>query len=244
LLSRRYRLWCAAPGMMAGHPTKEPRPVTRTPTRRALFAAATVLALPLAGCGSDGPADDVASARSAPTTTPAPQAPPPAPTGPFGPGCAALPPEGPGSPAALAAAPAATAMSTVPGLTTTMATVHAAALAASLDATPDLTVLAPVNEAFAAVPPATLDPLLADTPRLTALVTHHVIAGRLGPGELAGTHTTLDGGQVTIDGAGEVFTVSADQTLLGAADATVICGNLPTLNATVYVLDQVLTPPA
>ena len=137
--------------------------MTRTPTRRALFAAATVLALPLAGCGSDGPADDVASARSAPTTTPAPQATPPAPTGPFGPGCAALPPEGPGSPAALAAAPAATAMSTVPGLTTTMATVHAAALAASLDATPDLTVLAPVNEAFTAVPPATLDPLLADT---------------------------------------------------------------------------------
>ena len=218
--------------------------MTRTPTRRALFAAATVLAFPLAGCGSDGPGDDVAAASSAPTTTPAPQTTPPAPTGPFGPGCAALPPEGPGSPAALAAAPAATAMSTVPGLTTTMATVHAAALAASLDATPDLTVLAPVNEAFAAVPPATLDPLLADTPRLTSLLTHHVIAGRLGPGELAGTHTTLDGGQVTIDEAGEVFTVSADQTLLGAADATVICGNLPTLNATVYVLDQVLTPPA
>jgi uncharacterized surface protein with fasciclin (FAS1) repeats len=135
-------------------------------------------------------------------------------------------------------------MSTVPGLANTMVTVHRAALAASLDATQDLTVLAPVNEAFAAVPPATLDPLLADTPRLTALVTHHVIAGRLAPGELAGTHTTLEGGQVTIDGAGEVYTISADQTLLGAADATVICGNLPTLNATVYVLDQVLTPPA
>ncbi len=151
---------------------------------------------------------------------------------------------GAGSPAALAAAPAATAMLTIPGLTNTMVSVHAAALAASLDVTPDLTVLAPVNEAFTAVPPATLDPLLADTPRLTALLTHHVIAGRLAPGELAGTHTTLDGGQVTIEGAGEVFTISADQTLLGAADATVICGNLPTLNATVYVVDQVLTPPA
>jgi uncharacterized surface protein with fasciclin (FAS1) repeats len=135
-------------------------------------------------------------------------------------------------------------MATVPGLSSTVVTVHRAALAASLDATEDLTVLAPVNEAFAAVPPATLDPLLADTPRLTALVTHHVIAGRLAPGELAGTHPTLDGGQVTIDGAGEVFTISADQTLLGTADATVLCGNLPTLNATVYVVDQVLTPPA
>jgi uncharacterized surface protein with fasciclin (FAS1) repeats len=48
---------------------------------------------------------------------------------------------------------------------------------------------------------------------------------------------------VTIDGAGGVYTISADQTLLGAADATVVCGNLPTLNATVYVVDQVLTPP-
>ncbi|MGY1682728.1 fasciclin domain-containing protein [Geodermatophilus sp. SYSU D01176] len=218
--------------------------MTRTPTRRALLAAATVLALPLTGCGSDEPADDVAAASSAPATTSAAETAPPAPTGPFGPGCADLPPEGPGSPAALAAAPAATAMSAVPGLANTMVTVHGAALAGSLDATPDLTVLAPVDEAFAAVPASTLDPLLADTPRLTALVTHHVISGRLAPGELAGTHTTLGGGQVTIDGAGEVFTISADQTLLGAADATVVCGNLPTLNATVYVLDQVLTPPA
>ena len=218
--------------------------MTRTPTRRALHAAATVLALPLAGCGSDGSADDVAAASSAPATPGPTGTAPPAPTGPFGPGCAPLPVEGVGSPAAMATAPAATAMATVPGLSSTVVTVHRAALAASLDATEDLTVLAPVNEAFAAVPPATLDPLLADTPRLTALVTHHVIAGRLGPGELAGTHTTLDGGQVTIDGAGAVFTISADQTLLGAADATVLCGNLPTLNATVYVVDQLLTPPA
>ncbi|SET86185.1 fasciclin domain-containing protein [Geodermatophilus poikilotrophus] len=218
--------------------------MTRTPTRRALLAAATALALPLAGCGSGEPADDAAAASTAPAAPSAAEAAPPAPTGPFGPGCAALPPEGPGSPAALAAAPAATAMSTVPGLTHTTATVQAATLAASLDATQDLTVLAPVDGAFTAVPPATLAPLLADTPRLTALVTHHVIAGRLAPGELAGTHTTLDGGQVTIDGEGEAFTVSADQTLLGAADATVTCGNLLTLNATVYLVDQVLTPAA
>ena len=213
--------------------------MTRTPTRRALLAAATALALPLAGCGSDGPADDVAAASSAPATTSAAEAAPPAPTGPFGPGCAALPPEGPGSPAALAAAPAATAMSTVPGLTNTMVTVHAATLAASLDATQDLTVLAPVNEAFAAVPPATLDPLLADTPRLTALVTHHVIAGRLAPGELAGTHTTLNGDEVTIEGSGEDFTVV--QTVTGTP-ASVICGNVQTANATVYIVDQVLAP--
>lgn len=216
--------------------------MTRTSARRALLAATTVLAVPLAGCGSDGPADDATAAAGASAAAGPTETTPPAPTGPFGPACAAVLPGG--DPAGLAGAPVATALSTVPALSNTMGTVHAAALAGSLDVTEDLTVLAPVNEAFAAVPPATLDPLLADTPRLTALVTHHVIAGRLTPDELAGTHTTLGGGRVTIDRAGEVFTISADQTLVGAADATLTCGNVPTLNATVYVVDQVLTPPS
>ncbi|SNS87588.1 Uncaracterized surface protein containing fasciclin (FAS1) repeats [Geodermatophilus pulveris] len=229
--------------------------MTGTPIRRTQLAAAAVLALSLPGCGSDEPAGDVPAASGAPTTATAPEstapgstapgsAAPAEPTGLFGAGCAGLPAEGPGSPAALAATPAAAAMAAVPGLAGTTGAVRAASLSASLDATRDLTVLAPVNEAFGAVPPATLDPLLADTPRLTALVTHHVIARRLEPGELAGTHTTLAGGQVTVEGAGEAFTISADQTVLGAADARVICGNIATVNATVYVVDQVLTPPA
>ena len=63
----------------------------------------------------------------------------------------------------------------------------------------------PLVPPYPPVPPAVLDPLLTDTPRLTALVTHHVIAGRLAPGELAGTHTTLAGDEVTIEGMGEDF---------------------------------------
>ena len=217
--------------------------MTRTPTCRAPLVVAAVLAL--AGCGSDGSADDAAAPGTSSTTAVAapPEADPPAPTGLFGAGCAGLPAEGAGSAAAMAATPVATAMATTPALTGLSVTVDRAALAGPLDVTGDLTVLAPVNEAFAAVPPAILDPLLADTPRLTALLTHHVIAGRLAPGELAGTHTTLEGGQVTVDRAGEVFTISAHQTLLGEVEATVICGNIPTLNASVYVVDQVLTPP-
>jgi len=230
--------------MMAASSSKERRPVTPTPPRRTQLVASVAAVLALAGCGSGGSADDVAAASSASLSPPPTATAPPAPTGPFGPGCAPLPAEGVGSPAGMAAVPLAAAMSTVPGLAATTRLVQAAALARALDATEDLTVLAPVNEAFAAVPPATLDPVLADTPRLTALVTHHVIAGRLTPGELVGTHTTLAGGQVTVAGAGEVFTISADQTLRGAADAAVICGNLPTRNATVYIVDQVLTPPA
>ena len=88
------------------------------------------------------------------------------------------------------------------------------------------------------------DPLLRDKAQLTAVLTHHVIEGRLSPGQLAGEHTTLNGDTETIEGSGEDFTIAADQTVVGKADAGVICGNVQTANATVYVIDQVLTPPA
>jgi uncharacterized surface protein with fasciclin (FAS1) repeats len=74
------------------------------------------------------------------------------------------------------------------------------------------------------------------------LLTHHVIEGRLSPEQLAGEHTTLNGDAVTIEGSGESFTLAADETVAGRKAATVICGNVQTANATVYVIDQVLAP--
>jgi uncharacterized surface protein with fasciclin (FAS1) repeats len=88
-----------------------------------------------------------------------------------------------------------------------------------------------------------LNTVLADVPRLTSVLTHHVLQGRLTPGELAGTHTTLDNDQVTIAGSGGAFTISGDQTITGRP-ASVVCGNVPTANATVYIIDQVLKPAA
>jgi uncharacterized surface protein with fasciclin (FAS1) repeats len=76
------------------------------------------------------------------------------------------------------------------------------------------------------------------------VLTHHVIDGRLGPDQLAGEHTTLNGDTVTVEGSGEDFTVAAEGTVTGEAPASVICGNVQTANATVYIIDQVLTPPA
>jgi uncharacterized surface protein with fasciclin (FAS1) repeats len=70
-----------------------------------------------------------------------------------------------------------------------------------------------------------------------------VIQGRLSPDQLAGTHTTLNNDEVTIEGSGETFTIAGASTLMGT-DASVICGNVPTANATVYVIDQVLKPAA
>ncbi len=54
-------------------------------------------------------------------------------------------------------------------------------------------------------------------------------------------HTTLLGDEVTIEGSGEDFTIAMDGTVVGA-EASVICGNVQTANATVYIIDQVLKP--
>ena len=73
--------------------------------------------------------------------------------------------------------------------------------------------LAPANPAFEAVPADALQALLADTAQLTVGAPHHVIPGRLTPDQLAGTHTTLNNDEVTIEGSGESFTVAGEGTV-------------------------------
>jgi uncharacterized surface protein with fasciclin (FAS1) repeats len=213
--------------------------VTRTLRRASAIAALT---LALAACSDDG-ADSSASdsTTSAATTTTAPTTEVPA--GPFGPGCAGLPTAGEGSVEAIAGQPVSTAAAHIPALSSLVHAVEVAGLAGSLDSQEQVTVFAPANVAFAAVPDDALDALLHDTPRLTALLTHHVVAGRLTPDQLAGTHTTLNNDAVTIEGAGETFTIAGGGTVT-QKPAAVICGNVQTANATVYVIDQVLLPPS
>ena len=141
----------------------------------------------------------------------------------------------------MAQAPAATAASGNPALSSLVQALTTANLVDPLNTTPDITVLAPANPAFAAVPPDALKAVTADNARLTALLLHHVIQGRLTPDQLAGTHTTLNNDKVTIQGSGNSFTIAGEGTVVGTA-ATVVCGNVPTTNATVYVIDQVLKP--
>jgi uncharacterized surface protein with fasciclin (FAS1) repeats len=216
--------------------------VTRTPTRGAVLAATASLALALTACSSDddGAPGSTAAATTAPTTSTAPATA----TAPFGAGCATLPAEGEGSVAGMSDDPVATAAGNSPALSTLVQAVQAANLVDTFNTTEDITVLAPVNPAFEAVPADALTALLGDTARLTAVLTHHVIPGRLSPEDLAGTHTTANNDEVTVEGSGEQFTISADQTLVGAGAATVVCGNVQTANATVYLVDQVLAPAA
>ena len=91
------------------------------------------------------------------------------------------------------------------------------------------------ESAFAAIPPKQLEAVLKDKPTLTKILTHHVIAGQLSPDQLAGDHETLAGDMLTVKGSGEDFQV-------GAENAAVLCGNVPTANATVYIVDTVLMP--
>jgi uncharacterized surface protein with fasciclin (FAS1) repeats len=153
----------------------------------------------------------------------------------FGPGCKLIPADGAGSFNGMATAPVATAASANPLLETLVAAVGAADLGDTLNSADGITVFAPTNDAFGKIPKDALDGVLADKPLLTKILTHHVVAGQLSPDELAGTHETLAGDKITVKGSGEEFTV-------GKENAAVLCGNIPTANATVYVIDTVLMP--
>ena len=217
--------------------------MTRNLLRRgALLTAVSALTITLGACGSDEPSDsaaaDTTSGSSAMESSAEPMS-----SEPFGAGCSAVPADGEGSFDGMTDDPVATAASNNPALSTLVSAVTAANLGDSLNSQEDITVLAPANPAFEAVPADALQALMADNAQLTAVLTHHVIAGRLTPEELAGTHTTLNNDEVTIEGSGENFTIAGEGTVT-SMDATVICGNVQTANATVYIIDQVLAPPA
>jgi uncharacterized surface protein with fasciclin (FAS1) repeats len=79
--------------------------------------------------------------------------------------------------------------------------------------------------------------VLANKAELTQILTYHVAAGRITPAELAsGTSVkTLEGATVKPAMSGGTYTVNG---------AKVVCGNVQTANATVYIIDTVLMPPA
>ena len=151
--------------------------------------------------------------------------------------CASVPKSGAGSFTGMSAAPVATAASANPALSTLVAAVKAAGLVDTLNSASDITVFAPDNAAFAKLPAATLKKVLADKAELTKILTYHVAPGRHTPAELASGMTikTLEGGIVTPAMMGGTYQVNK---------AHVVCGNVHTANATVYIIDTVLMPPA
>jgi uncharacterized surface protein with fasciclin (FAS1) repeats len=219
---------------------KAPRSSRATVLSRVAGAAAVpVLLAGLTACSSGDEAATAVTSSSASGPAPVTSA---APTGPVGPGCAMFPADGPAGLPALAATPVAGAVGATAQLSTLTAAVLAANLVDAVNSRQDITVLAPSNAAFDALGADALPALLADVPRLTTVLTHHVLTGRLTPDQLPGQHRTLNGDIVTVAGPPDAPTVPAELTVAGSAPATVVCGGVPTANATVYVIDQVLAP--
>lgn len=154
----------------------------------------------------------------------------------FGAACAAVPKSGAGSFGGMTSAPVATAASNNPVLSTLVKAVKAAGLVDTLNNAKALTVFAPDNAAFAKLPKATLSSVLANKMELTKLLEYHVVAGRLSPSQLAGKHTTIEGAKLSIAGSGTTFNVNGT--------SQVVCGDVQTANATVYIVNTVLMPPS
>lgn len=225
----------------------------QTKTRTSLVALAIALPLTLAACGSDAPASSTPAAGGMSSSSMAPSpsmttemsTPTPSETmssggadamsAVFGEGCALVPKDGKGSFNGMATDPVATAASNNPLLSTLVTAVKAAGLVDTLNSAPEITVFAPTNDAFGKIPAADLKKVLADKPTLTKVLTNHVVAGKLAPEKVAGTHKTLAGTEIMVKGSGKSFTVGQD-------NAKVLCGNVPTANATVYIIDSVLMP--
>lgn len=220
--------------------------LSRATVRLTVGAAVPVLLAGLTACTSADGSDTVSAssggAAAGSATAAAPTTAAPAVQGPIGAGCDVFPAAGPGSAAAIATVPVGIAVSTVPQLSTVTQAIIAANLVDVVNTREDVTVLAPSDAAFAALGPDAVPALLTDVPRLTTLITHHVVPGRLTPDQLVGEHTTLNGDRVTVAGPADAPTLTADQTVPAAVQATVVCGNVPTVNATLYVIDQVLAP--
>ncbi|MFJ4713136.1 fasciclin domain-containing protein [Streptomyces sp. NPDC088785] len=187
----------------------------RVSTRILVGAAALALPLSLAALAPSASADDM--------------------KGPFGPACSSVPKDGAGSFDGMAKDPVATAASHNPDLSTLVTAVKKAGLVDTLNDAKNITVFAPTNEAFAKIPKADLDKVLNDKAQLTKILTYHVVGEKVTQDKLAdGSFKTLEGSKLTTAGSGEKFKVNDS--------ANIVCGDVPTSNATVHIIDTVLMP--
>jgi uncharacterized surface protein with fasciclin (FAS1) repeats len=194
--------------------------------RKVRIAGAIVaLGLAAAACGGE---ENGARSGGEPAT----------PAAPFGEACSRVPAQGAGSFESMMTAPVGEAAAENPVLSSLVMDLELAGLVDTLNSAPNLTVFAPTNEAFAAAAeadPDGMEAMMADpTGEFADLLSYHVVEGQIAPADLAGEHTSLEGSTLTVEGSGESFTVNGS--------AMVVCGDIHTDNATVYIIDEVLHP--
>lgn len=223
----------------------------RSPRHRvvgAVVGAVAILGLGAAACSSD----DDASSKKDDTTTTTESSSGSSTTDsmaggsgsgtamePSGPACESVPTEGAGSFGGMAQDPAATAASNNPALSTLVAAVTQANLVDTLNGPGPFTIFAPANSAFEKIPADTMSAVMADNAQLTDILTYHVIAGE----KLSSTQLEDMGTAKTVEGKELTFTKDGD-TLKVNGEASGVCVDVPTANATVHIIDSVLMPPA
>jgi uncharacterized surface protein with fasciclin (FAS1) repeats len=203
-----------------------------------LAAAALTLSLGLAACGGEEEpttGSDSTTQSEEPTQEQSDAMAEDASAKTYGAGCAQVPTDGAGSFNGMATAPVASAASANPLLKTLVAAVTEAGLVEPLNSAPKLTVFAPADPAFQAIPKKDMQAVMSDKQMLGSILKHHVVGEQISPHELSGEFETLNGDTLKINGSGEMATI-------GDEKAQVLCGNIQTANATVYVIDTVLMP--
>lgn len=121
---------------------------------------------------------------------------------------------------------------------TLVAAVQAAGLVETLKGEGPFTVFAPTDEAFARLPAGTVEDLLKPENReqLQAILTYHVVPGKVMSSDLVGkatTATTVQGGEVDIDATGSAVKVD---------EATVTQADIAASNGVIHVIDAVIMP--
>jgi uncharacterized surface protein with fasciclin (FAS1) repeats len=189
-----------------------------------------VLALTAAACGSSTPS---AAPAASPSHAMASHHPMTA-SARFGSDCGMVPATGMGSFHGMSTDPVITAASHNPLLTKLAADVKTAGLTPDLNTMHAITVFAPANTAFTSLPAADMA-MMHSTAELAKILKYHVVSGQVTTAELASGKalTTLEGDTLKPSKMGAVYEVN---------NADVICGNIQTANATVYIINKVLVP--
>ena len=122
---------------------------------------------------------------------------------------------------------------------TLAAAVTAAGLVDTLKGAGPFTVFAPSDDAFAKLPAGTVEGLLKDIPKLAAILTYHVVAGKV----MAADVMTMDGKTAaTVNGALLKISTTGGVKLNG--EVNVVATDIACTNGVIHVIDSVLLPSA
>jgi uncharacterized surface protein with fasciclin (FAS1) repeats len=182
-----------------------------------LTAISAIMALPLVASAQDS---------SAPATTPPPATPPG--------GASAMP-------ASPHVVPNGNLVTTLQGsghFTILLKAVDAAGLSDTLKSAPNITLFAPTDEAFQALPPSQLAQLMApkNAPLLQKVLTYHLVNAKVDSAKIKGAKgpvATVENTKVVIDGSADVLKVN---------DADIIQSDVMASNGIIQVIDKVLVP--